>query len=46
MFIAISGLNMSELWTKLGPQVVIVVANYIFSKLFICKAGDQEKEER
>ena len=42
MFIAISGLHMSELWAKLVTQVVIVVANYVFSKVFIFKTDDQK----
>ncbi|WP_125704678.1 GtrA family protein [Lacticaseibacillus daqingensis] len=39
MFLFISGLHLSQLVAKVITQVVVVVANYAFSKLVIFKAG-------
>lgn len=35
MLLFIDGLNMGEFWAKLITQIIIVIANYVFSKFLI-----------
>ncbi|AOF49002.1 putative teichoic acid glycosylation protein [Tetragenococcus halophilus subsp. halophilus] len=35
MLLFVDSLNMKEFWAKLITQIIIVVANYVFSKFFI-----------
>lgn len=39
LWILVDGLNMSSQWAKLLTQVMVVVLNYIFSKLFVFKSS-------
>ncbi len=41
MFLLIEELHATDFWAKLITQVVVVVANYLFSKLFIFKPKDK-----
>lgn len=45
MIILINGLAVGDFWSKLITQVIVVIANYIFSKVFIFK-GDGTKAVR
>ncbi|MCD1023580.1 GtrA family protein [Enterococcus sp. SMC-9] len=41
MFLFVDSLEITDFWAKLITQVVVVIANYLFSKLFIFKSKDK-----
>ncbi|MBO0450464.1 GtrA family protein [Enterococcus sp. MJM12] len=41
MFLFVDSLEIADFWAKLITQVVVVIANYLFSKLFIFKSKDK-----
>lgn len=41
MFLLIEGIGVSDFWSKLITQIIVVIANYLFSKLFIFKPKDK-----
>lgn len=45
MYLTVDVLFMSNFWMKLLSNVVVVILNYIFSKLFIFKKNDPKQAE-
>lgn len=41
MFLFVDSLEIADFWAKLITQVAVVIANYLFSKLFIFKSKDK-----
>ena len=41
MFLFVDSLEIADFWAKLITQVVVVIANYLFSKLFIFNSKDK-----
>ncbi len=44
MFVGVSYLKLSDKWMKLFSQVVIMILNYVFSKLFVFHSKKKEKK--
>ncbi len=42
MFILVTLLNMNDKWAKILVQVIVIVANYFLSKLFVFNAKKRE----